>query len=72
MPSKPEIKFNRKTYDGMIVRFWTDDRITLGRMDTYAGLAKYERRLNAEILRWVDTFTSKEIQKMCRTGKLVG
>ena len=64
------MKFNRKTYDGMIVRFWTDDRITLGRMDAYAGLAKYERRLNAEILRWVDTFTSKEIQQMCRTGKL--
>jgi hypothetical protein len=63
--------YEGKSSDGMIVRFWIDGRLTLGPADVYAGSAKYERHIAAEILRWVDTFTAAEIQEMCRTGRFI-
>lgn len=64
--SEPEVRANRKSFDDFPVQFWTDGRITLGRNHQYAGKAAKERKHFDEILKWVDTYTLKEIQEMCR------
>jgi len=65
----PEIVFSSKTSDGMPIQFWSDGRITLGRNQAYAGLARKERKLFAklqEAAAFSATFSSDEIQRLCR------